>query len=83
VGHHLVGGLEDRRGGAVVLLELDHLRVGVVLFKVENVADVRAAPAVNGLVVVAHHAEIAPFARDQADQLVLGAVGVLVFVPRM
>ena len=37
---HRVGGRQDRLGGAVVLLELDHARVGEVLLEVEDVADV-------------------------------------------
>ena len=58
VGDDGVGRLEDAVGGAVVLLELYRVAVLVVLFKVEDVADVRAAPAVDGLVVVAHDAQV-------------------------
>ena len=46
-------------GRAVVLLELDHARVGEVLLEVEDVAHVRAAEAVDRLSVVADHREVA------------------------
>ena len=45
-----VGGVEDRLSRAVVLLELDDAGVGEVLLEVEDVADVRAAPAVDRVV---------------------------------
>ena len=59
VGDHRVGGRQDRLGRAVVLLELDHARVGEVLLEVEDVADVGAAEAVDRLRVVADHREVA------------------------
>ena len=54
-----VGGREDRLRRAVVLLQLDDLGVGVVLLEVEDVADVGAAEAVDRLVVVADHRQVA------------------------
>ena len=45
---------------AVVLLELDDARAGEVPLEVEDVAHVGAAPAVDGLVVVAHGADVPP-----------------------
>ena len=56
---HRVGGREDRLGRAVVLLELDHARVGEVVLEVEDVADVGAAEAVDRLRVVADDREVA------------------------
>ena len=46
-------------GRAVVLLELDHARVGEVVLEVEDVADVRAAEAVDRLGVIADDREVA------------------------
>ena len=80
VGDDGVGRLEDAVGGAVVLLELYRVAVLVVLLKVEDVADVRAAPAVDGLVVVAHDAQVVLPRGQGVDELVLHAVGVLVLV---
>ena len=80
VGHDGVGGVENVAGRAVVLLELHHCSAGVVLLKVENVADVGAAPRVDGLVVVAHHHEVLVLAGQKARDLILGAVRVLILV---
>ena len=73
------GGLQDVRGGAVVLLELHHVGARVVLLEVEDVLEVSAAPGVDGLVVVAHHHDVA-VAGQLLHQPVLDRVGVLVLV---
>ena len=54
--------------------------LGKIALEIQNVADVRAAPAIDRLVFVAHHADVAVRLGEQAHQLVLAAVGVLVFV---
>ena len=51
-----------------------------MLFQIQQVGDFRPAPAVDALVVIAHHAKIAMFFRQQMDQLELRGVGVLVLV---
>ena len=65
---------------SVVALELDGFRLGKVLFEVEEVAQVGAAPFVDGLIGIAHDAQVAVDLGEPADQQVLGPVGVLVFV---
>ena len=75
-----VGGVEDQLGRAVVLLELDDGGVGPVAFEVEDVAQVRAAPRVDRLVVVADHAQVAMAGGQRLDPQVLRPVGVLVLV---
>ena len=71
---------EDRRNRAIVLLELHDARPLEVLLEVEDVAHVGAAPAVDGLIVVAHGAHVAAIAAEQAQHLELRAVRVLVLV---
>ena len=87
---------EDVLCGTVVLLQQDRVGVRVVLLEVRNIADVRAAEGVDGLVGVTHDGQLgrghgvrvgAAVSRclrvgaDQlAHQLVLGVVGVLVLV---
>ncbi len=80
VADHRVRGGEDAAGRAVVLLERDHLQARVVGRQALQVLDRRAAPAVDALVVVADRGEAAARPGDQLHQLVLHAVGVLVFV---
>ncbi len=60
-----VGGLEDARCGAVVLLQADDFGVRKVRGILVDVLDLRAAPAVNGLIVVAdHHQAVAPLSEQ-------------------
>jgi len=54
-----IGGLEDGVGRAVILLELDDSDLREMLFHVEQVGDLRPTPAVDALIVIADHAEIA------------------------
>ena len=80
VAHDVVGRVEDPLGGPVVLLQLHDRRVRVVPLEVEDVADVRAAPREDRLVVVADHAEVLLEAREVTQEHVLRAVRVLVLV---
>ena len=56
------------------------LRAREVLFEVEDVADVGAAPRVDRLVVVADDADVLVCAPEEAHELELRAVRVLVLV---
>ena len=73
-------GLQDRRRRAVVPLEADRLRRREVARELQDVRHVRAAPAVDGLVLVAHDEEVPGLARDEPHELRLDAVRVLVLV---
>ena len=78
--YHGVGGAQDMTRGAVVLLQLDGLAVFKVLLKVQDVGDVGATPAINGLVVVAHDHEVLVLGGQQVGDFVLNVVGVLILV---
>ena len=80
VGDEGVGRGEDATRGAVILLELDHLQLGVVLLQQLQVLDIGAAPGIDRLIVVAHRGERAAHAREQLEQPILGAIGVLIFI---
>ena len=75
-----VGGVDDGARRAVVLLELEDLRIGVVVAEREDVLDFRAAERVDGLRVVAHDADLRVALREAADDDILRVVGVLVLV---
>ena len=75
-----VGHGEDLGGGAVVALELDDAAVGPPLREVHDVAEVRAAPGVDALEVIAHGHQVAVTRGQAVDELRLDGVGVLVFV---
>jgi hypothetical protein len=80
VGDDGVGGVEDGLGRAEVLLQHDGGHVGEGALELQDVADVRAAPAVHGLVGVADDADVAVRLAQQLDDLVLGVVRVLELV---
>ena len=75
-----VGCVQDVLGGAVVLLQPDDPSALVLLLEGEDILNGSAAEAINGLVVVAHHADVLPLPRQGGRQQVLQVVGVLVFV---
>ena len=74
-----VGHVQHRLGAAVILFKAVDLRLGKVLREIQNIVDVRAAPRVYTLVLIAHHEQIALLAQITRDQ-VLAAVGVLIFI---
>ena len=59
VGDQVRGGAEDVRGRAVVALQPDDLGAGKILLEAQDVVDLRAAPAIDRLVVVADAADVA------------------------
>lgn len=80
VGDQGVGRFQDVAGGTVVLLQADGFRAGEILQEALDVFHLRAAPAVDRLVIVADDHHVAVAARQQADPGVLDAVGILEFV---
>ena len=56
------------------------MRVRIILLKIEDVFDVRAAEGVYGLVIVTDDADILSSAGKQARQFILALVGILILV---
>ena len=80
VGDQAGGRAEDVGRGAVVRLQPYDARAGEVLLEAQDVVDLRPAPAIDRLVVVANAADIAVALRQQPEPQVLRHVGVLVLV---
>ena len=80
IGYYSVGRFQDIGSGAVILLQFDHFGAGKILLKLQDIADIRTPPAVNGLVVIAYNAQVLAFLCQQAYQGILGIVGILVFI---
>ena len=66
--------------GAVVLLEADDPGLAKILFEIEDVAEIRAAPFVNRLVGVTDDGNVSVRLGKPPNQQVLRPVGVLVLV---
>ena len=75
-----VGRADDALGAAVVLLQLIKSGIGVVILKIQNIADVGSPKGIDALGVVADYANILKAAGKCLDNEVLGVVGVLVLV---
>ena len=80
VGDDRVGRGQDGLGGPVILFEFDDFCLRIVRLETENIADVGPAPPVDGLVVIAHHADVAMGRCQEPEQFVLKMVRVLVLV---
>ena len=80
VADHGVGRLQNMFGGAVVLLQADDPAALVLFFKGEDVLNGGSPEAVDGLVVVPHHAEVLIASGQGGGQQILQVVGVLVLV---
>ena len=72
--------VEDDLRRAVVAIERDDSGVGVIFLEIEDVPDVRLAPAVDRLIVIADDEQVSMLLGEQMHQEILRIVGVLVFV---
>ena len=80
IANHLIGGIDDFFGGAVVNAQMYLASSGEILFKTENLRDIRPAPTVNRLVIITHHAQITMAAHNGMHDAVLRAIRILVFI---
>ena len=78
--HHRRGRVQNGHCRAIVLLQLDHFRIRVVAFEIEDIAHVGTAETVHTLVVIAHHAQVPVFRRQEMQQVILRHVRVLILV---
>lgn len=72
-----VCGVKDGLGGSVVFLEAYDFWVGEEALEFEDVSDLRAAPAVDGLIVIADDADVVGRADELLEEAHLEGVGVL------
>ena len=75
-----VGVVQDALARAVIAPEQHLLRVRVDVQELEQVLDPRAPEAIDALVVIAHHGQVAALAGEQAHELELDVVRVLELV---
>ena len=80
VADHCVCGIKHILCRSVVLLQFNYQSVGIDLFKIQNVADICSAEAVDRLIVISDHAEISVFSGQKPYKFKLRVIGILVFV---
>ena len=78
--NHRIGCRQNVFGRTVVLLQFDGTGFGIIFLKVHDVADIRATPAIDGLVRVTYDTEIVMLGCQNFGQLILGTVGILILV---
>ena len=79
-GNDGVGGIEDRLGRAIVLLEHHHGGVRERLLELEDVADVGTPEGIDGLVGITHDGDLTVLFGELEHKIVLNGVGVLILV---
>ena len=80
VSDHGIGRIQNALCGAVVLLQFDHARIRKMVFKIQNVIDVRAAEFVDRLVVIPHHTKVLILRCQKPDQFELRGIRVLILI---
>ena len=75
-----IGDIQDFRRAAVIRFNLEHVRARIALGKFQDVREVRAAPRVDALRVVADHRDVVMLRGQQINQIALELVRVLIFV---
>ena len=75
-----VGGIDDLGATSSVGGDLECRHARKARGEVDDVSDVRTAPLVDGLVVVADNAQLNPWRSEQLDQPLLGGIHVLVLI---
>ena len=68
------------RCAAVILLQLDGFCAREILFKAQNVRNLRPAPRIDALVVITDTADVFAFLRQQPQPEILDSVGILIFI---
>ncbi len=71
---------ENVAGRSIISLKPDHLRARKILLEPQDIFDIRAAPRVDRLIVVADAAQIAVGLGEQPQKKILNDVRVLVLV---
>ncbi|EKD59717.1 MAG: hypothetical protein ACD_54C01178G0001 [uncultured bacterium] len=71
---------QNMRGRSVILFQPHHMCAGEVLLEPQDIADFRAAPAIDRLVIIANAADVAMRLRQQPQPQILRDVGVLILV---
>ena len=77
--NQLVCNIENLHGRAVVFLE-PHNLCAEALLEMQDIIDIRAAPTIDGLVIIAHNADVFVRHKQAIEQFVLQLVCVLVFI---
>jgi hypothetical protein len=80
VANQAVSGVDDVSRRSVIGFEMDFVRLGEVVFEIQDIGDVGLPPAIDRLIGITDDEQIVPTAGERGDQHVLDLVRVLVFI---
>ena len=80
MGDHRIGCIQNRLGGAIILLQADQAAAFILLFKIQNIGNGGATEPVNTLVIIAYHANIFITTCQQTTEQILQMIGILILV---
>ena len=72
--------LQDGMAGAIIAFQTNDVSIFKIAFKMEDVGHLCAAPAIDGLVIISHTANIAMVSQQHTQPQVLCRVGVLILI---
>ena len=75
-----IASIQNNLCRTVVLLQTYDKRVGIIGFKIENIANICAAPRIDALIVIANNTYIVMNFGQITRKKVLWAIGILIFV---
>ncbi len=80
IADHVVGRIQNPLAGTIIFLQLDNPGMWKILFKLQDIADIRTSPAIDGLIIISYHTDILTGIRQQLNQHILGKIGILIFI---
>ena len=72
--------MQNRRGGTIILLQLDRMTSRKFRFEGQNIFEICASKAVNALIIISHHTDISVLFGKRINQAKLHIIGVLILV---
>src|SRR5699024_9337002 len=76
----MIGCIKYRFGGTVILFQKNNPCIGIILFKAQNITDIRAAPPIDGLIGISYGTQLLRAACELLDEEILGMVCILVLI---
>ena len=71
---------QNMPGGAIIALKTDHGCAGKILLEAQNIIHLGTAPAIDGLIIIAHAANVALARRQQTQPEILRNIGILILI---
>ena len=77
---HFICGVQDCGCGTVILFQLDHFRIRIFFFKIQDIHDIRTPEFVDRLVIVTNYTQILILTGKKTYQLKLYRIRILILI---